>query len=147
MQKIGFYISMTNNKKILELLEKNPALDYETLKDMIIKRTQVEPTTADAYIKSWRHNHKEGAIGAISKAVKRSYPADERIVEEGNTFEAVKEKPAGTPQPIEGVSKIAAIIRLHEQGYTNAQIIAAGYNKSTVGRQVGEYKKRKASGK
>lgn len=145
MQKVSFNISMANNKKILALLEEHPELDFESLKDKIIKRTQVEPTVAEAYIKSWKHNHKAGAIGAIGKAVKRAYP--ERIVEEGNTFESVKEKPAGTPQPIEGVSKIAAIIRLHEQGYTNAQIIAAGYNKSTVGRQVGEYKKRKASGK
>ena len=41
----------------------------------------------------------------------------------------------------EGMGKIAMILKLHKKGYSNKEIIEAGYNKSTVYRQVGEYKK------
>ena len=40
-------------------------------------------------------------------------------------------------------SKIETILALHVKGYTNKEIIEAGFNKSTVYRQVGEYKKLK----
>ncbi len=36
---------------------------------------------------------------------------------------------------------IGKILKLHKEGKTNKEIIALGYNKSTVGRQVSEYKK------
>lgn len=39
-------------------------------------------------------------------------------------------------------SIIDQIIKLHKQGLSNKEIIAKGFNKSTVGRQVSEYKKR-----
>ena len=39
-------------------------------------------------------------------------------------------------------SYIAEIIKLHKQGYTNAEIVAEGYNKNTVNKFVGQYKKR-----
>ena len=42
-----------------------------------------------------------------------------------------------------GKSIIEQIIELHEQGLSNKQIVEKGFNKSTVNRQVGEYKKRK----
>ena len=37
---------------------------------------------------------------------------------------------------------IGQIIKLHESGKSKAEIIALGFNKSTVSRQVGEYIKR-----
>lgn len=39
-------------------------------------------------------------------------------------------------------SVIAQILEHHKAGLTNQEIIAKGFNKSTVGRQVCEYKKR-----
>lgn len=50
------------------------------------------------------------------------------------------------PKPVrksgEGGSIIEQIIALHKQGLSNKEIIAKGFNKSTVGRQVSEFKKR-----
>lgn len=40
-----------------------------------------------------------------------------------------------------GGNKIAQIIAHHKAGKSNKEIIALGFNKSTVNRQVGEYKK------
>lgn len=37
--------------------------------------------------------------------------------------------------------KIAQIIELHKKGYSNAEIVEAGYNKTTVAIQVAKYKK------
>lgn len=45
----------------------------------------------------------------------------------------------GEPKP---GSTIAQILELHKQGKTKKEIIEAGFNKSTVNRQVGEYIKR-----
>lgn len=39
--------------------------------------------------------------------------------------------------------KIQCILTLHIKGFSNSEIVAAGFNKSTVYRQVGEYKKLK----
>lgn len=45
-----------------------------------------------------------------------------------------------------GGGKIAEIIALHLAGKSKKEIIEAGYNKSTVNRQVGEYIKRQQEG-
>jgi len=47
-----------------------------------------------------------------------------------------------TPKPKKEGSIIEQILALHKAGKTNKEIIAAGFNKSTVGRQVSEYKKK-----
>ncbi len=46
-----------------------------------------------------------------------------------------------------GSGKIEQILALHIAGKTNKEIVEAGFNKSTVNRQVGEYKKRQSNGK
>lgn len=45
-------------------------------------------------------------------------------------------------QKMGGKSIIEQIIELHKQGLTNKEIVEKGFNKSTVNRQVCEYKKR-----
>lgn len=40
-----------------------------------------------------------------------------------------------------GPGKIAQIIDFHKKGYTNAEIVAEGFNKTTVSIQVSKYKK------
>lgn len=52
-----------------------------------------------------------------------------------------KAAPKVTKEP-GGESIIGQIIAHHKAGLSNKQIIELGFNKSTVGRQVGEYKKR-----
>lgn len=67
----------------------------------------------------------------------------------------VKETPKPTQEPDKpaapaqtktgGKSIIEQILELHKAGKSNKEIIAAGFNKSTVARQVSEYKKREGS--
>lgn len=51
---------------------------------------------------------------------------------------AAKAEPAA-----KGLGVVAQIIELHKKGMSNKEIIESGFNKSTVNRQVNEYKKRK----
>lgn len=55
--------------------------------------------------------------------------------------------PAVKPEPVAtgGGSIIQQILALHKQGLSNKEIIAKGFNKSTVARQVSEYKKREGT--
>lgn len=46
----------------------------------------------------------------------------------------------GETEGVEG-GKIESILMLHAKGFTNKEIVEAGFNKSTVYRQVGELKK------
>ena len=55
---------------------------------------------------------------------------------------AASEAPKVQRTPGAGGSIIQQIIALHVEGKSNKEIIALGFNKSTVGRQVSEYKKR-----
>ncbi len=50
---------------------------------------------------------------------------------------------AATKLPGAGGTIIQQIIALHEKGLSNKEIIEKGFNKSTVARQVSEFKKRK----
>lgn len=58
-----------------------------------------------------------------------------------------EQEPATETPPAGGSNITAQIVALHKQGLSNAEIVAKGFNKSTVARQVGEYKKRVANGK
>lgn len=75
-----------------------------------------------------------------------------------STKDSVKARPVNAPSIVKSSeapeqapivkkqgSVIEQIIELHKQGKTNKEIINMGYNKSTVGRQVSEYKKRNAN--
>lgn len=78
------------------------------------------------------------AMSIISKTTKdtvRNHPKKLNELPLGDKDESLKPKREG--------SVIQQIIQLHESGKTNKEIIALGFNKSTVGRQVSEFKKRK----
>lgn len=64
------------------------------------------------------------------------------ITEHAPKAEAKKgPRKASAPRAAGAAGKCAEIIALHVAGKTNKEIIELGYNKSTVGRQVSEYKK------
>lgn len=131
------YVNLDQSRIIVDLLrEFSDSVDFETLKARIMLEAKVSDELATAYVSSWKHNHKIGAIAATVAAVDRAFPrpttAKLTIVEDGPVHDY---KPARTG------SIIHQIIEHHKAGLTNPQIIALGFNKSTVGRQVGEYKK------
>ena len=45
------------------------------------------------------------------------------------------------PKQYEEMTLCEQVVFLHNQGYTNNEMIAAGHNKNTVKRQVSDYKK------
>lgn len=135
------------------LLRESDGSDDESLIQSLIKQGGLSEDESRYWVTSWRYWHPDGGV------VVRGKNRDNAIVIESDGSKAsseyeknwdkmkgttTKRAPVeGAPAPLEGMGKIQAIIRLHEQGYSNAQIIAAGYSKSTVSRQVGEHLKRK----
>ena len=97
----------------------------------------------EAFMVSWKHTHPDGPIKEAPKRAKV-------IVEEGEeTFEdrlakevkqVVKQKSVSVPG---AGSIIDQILTHYKAGKTRAEIVALGFNKSTVARQCGEYEKNK----
>lgn len=81
-----------------------------------------------------------------------------KAAEKGKTAIKPSEIGSPVPKPVKvalptlskkipgGKSIIEQILDLYKEGLSNKEIIEKGYNKSTVNRQVAEYKKRKANG-
>lgn len=70
------------------------------------------------------------------------------------TKKAAVKKPATKKKAVKkavkkegGPGLIEQIIALHKQGYSNQEIAAKGFNKTTISIQVGKYKKLKAAKK
>lgn len=164
-------LKMSQSAIIIDLLKASNGSDDVTLLQTIIKDAQVDYETADAYLRSYRHSKDTGAIGTISKAIGAANPSPARQSQtadipfgEGRKkaqpnpiaqTEIANPKPPPIPRADAGITtdgpipnehggKIEQILWLHDSGLSNNEIIAKGFNKSTVGRQVGEYKKRKA---
>lgn len=149
-------LPMWKNDLILELLRADKGEDDERLLCQIMVRVTISREIADAYLRSFRFNNKQGAIGAISKAVDAEKgtkkiktneqpvldPVQNRILTDDHEEIIVEQLPL-----LEGEGKVAAILRLHDSGLSNDQIISQGFNKSTVYRQVSEYKTRKKAAK
>lgn len=76
--------------------------------------------------------------GAAKKAAAAPAPAKKGARGAAKNADAVEEK---------GPGKIEQIIALHKQGKSNAEIVEAGFNKTTVSIQVSKYKKEKAAAK
>jgi len=153
-------VTMAQNTQIIHLLETDDASNDEGLIEQIMNDTRVDRETADAYVRSWRFNHQEGAIAAIRSAVHAINPlsqptpltkverASKRLTQtNGDGQSRLYIESGGGKDPAEGSGKVAQIIALHKEGKSNREIIEMGYNKSTVNRQVSEYKKRVAATK
>lgn len=94
---------------------------------VITESTQWQPTP-DA----------EAAVVAKKNGAKPKAQSTESKPKTGTNKPAQLNSSAGVPAS----GKIKEIIDLHLQGFSKKDIIAKGYNKSTVNRQVGEYIKR-----
>jgi hypothetical protein len=153
-------VSMSQNTMLIHLLETDDASNDEALIEQMMNDAKVDRETANSYLRSWRFNHQEGAIAAIRSAVHAINPtittakaeqASRRLLGANGDGHAKLflddgEKGPGK-DPADGSGKVAQIIALHKEGKSNREIIEMGYNKSTVNRQVSEYKKRVAESK
>jgi hypothetical protein len=69
-------------------------------------------------------------------------PAKKHKVSIETYLEKLQESAEGSGED-EGAGKIQMILKLHIAGYERSEIVKAGFNRSTVYRQVGEYEKLK----
>jgi hypothetical protein len=107
--------------------------------DLIAKEGEVEPWVAERFAGAWRWNHRQDNNDEQPK----------QATEQQQTFYIANQLPRKTDtatkgDPASGTGKVAQIIALAEEGKSTAEIIELGFNKSTVYRQVSEWKKRKA---
>lgn len=87
----------------------------------VAQQANVELPIAIQWISAWRWNHSE----------------------EGRKYKAPVAKKEGVQRdPALGGGIVAQIIKHAESGLTVKEIVALGFNRSTVSRQVGEWKKR-----
>ena len=106
--------------------------------DEIATEAEVEPWVAEKFASAWRWNHRNEDVSAQPE------PAEKETGE--SLYYVTNDLPTKTTlrsSPENGTGKVAQIIALAEQGKSTAQIIELGFNKSTVYRQVSEWKKRK----
>lgn len=102
----------------------------EELITRIAQEAGIEEWMSKRFVDAWRWNHREGE--------------PER---EPETYYVQTPLPIPTASTGEGLGKVAQIIALAAQGKSVAEIISLGFNKSTVYRQVGEWKKREKAAK
>lgn len=81
-------------------------------------------------------------VPANSEAGKAEIKRREQFKEDNPDSVAATAAPVKSQKKDGGKSIIEQILDLHRAGKTNKEIVALGFNKSTVNRQVGEYKKR-----
>jgi hypothetical protein len=110
--------------------------------DLIAKESEIEQWIAEKFASAWRWNHRD------------NNNEDSQPKQTEQTFYVTNPLPRktdaaanGKGDPASGTGKVAQIIALAEEGKSTAEIIELGFNKSTVYRQVSEWKKRKAESK
>jgi hypothetical protein len=87
--------------------------------------------------------HTEGYVPEVSTT--KATPSKKKSVLSPGTLkpeEGFNQQPDKPVKAAGGKCIIEQILDLHKAGKSNKEIIAAGFNKSTVARQVSEYKKR-----
>lgn len=104
--------------------------------DRISNEAKIEPWIAERFAESWRWNHRGDNNNSTST---------NQVEEQAEEYYVRQELPTKTTakDPSTGTGIVAQIISLAEQGKSTQEIIALGYNKSTVYRQVSEWRKRK----
>jgi hypothetical protein len=110
--------------------------------DLITKESEVEQWIAERFASAWRWNHRDD-----NNEDKQSKQAAEQTFYVTNPLPRKTDTTASKGDPASGTGKVAQIIALAEEGKSTAEIIELGFNKSTVYRQVSEWKKRKAESK
>jgi hypothetical protein len=116
-------------------------LPNEELIPIVAEYAQVESHEAEAFVIQWKHNHPNGALPVVRHPKARKEEGEEETFEERLVAEVKPARTVTKKEPGAG-SIIDQILTLHKAGKSRAEIVAAGFNKSTVARQVGEYEKK-----
>jgi len=78
----------------------------------------------------------------VEQPVKNKFASKKRIsIEEFLARQADRDAENVDDEDGEGSGKIVTILRLWREGYTRSEIVKAGFNRSTVYRQVGDFER------
>jgi hypothetical protein len=129
-------ITQVQSSKIHKLLEADKGdTPLQKFIDDIKTAGEVEEWVAEKFASSWRFHHRNND---------QTETQDQQLKNE--IFYVQNELPSPSKKstdPANGTGKVAQIIQLAEKGFSTQQIIAQGFNKSTVYRQVSEWRQRK----
>jgi hypothetical protein len=117
--------------------------------ELIVKEAEIEEWIAETFASAWRYNHRDNNE-TETETEKTNSDAQQTKEQKSKLYYVTNELPtktAAVKDPGNGTGKVAQIIALAEQGKSTAEIIEMGFNKSTVYRQVSEWKKRTATSK
>jgi hypothetical protein len=142
-------VTQVQSTKIHRILKAdNDTTPLQDFIDLLVAEAEIEPWIAERFASAWRWNHRDSNVTDSqtkdNEANSSEQPKSELFYV---TNELPKKATTGTKDPGNGTGKVAQIIALAEQGKSTAEIIEMGFNKSTVYRQVSEWKKRTATTK
>lgn len=161
LSKLPLRLLMWQDTKLAALIKQNQesGISDARLIEKLTEQAKVDEATAATYLEQWRldpngdyvyiMDEDEGVAlpvltTAKAKAAKGTPPTISTQAPPAVTKPAVQ--PVGKrvmgQLPENGNGIVAQILKLHREGKSNKEIIDAGYNRSTVSRQVGEFKKR-----
>jgi polyhydroxyalkanoate synthesis regulator phasin len=130
-------VTHVQSVKIQTLLKAdNGKAPVQELIDTIVKDAEVEEWVAKRFADAWRWNHRNDNDNIEPKPEKK-----EELFYTSRPLPEMKKK-GTTSNPENGTGKVAQIIQLAQQGKSVQEIIEMGFNKSTVYRQVSEWRKR-----
>lgn len=133
-----------------------PETDRDTLCKKIAEEAKVELWIAETFVDSQRYwKDRDVHTGKlIQEGGGLSKDGAEKAIAELDTKHSTpyfteQKMPIAPPKkdPITGNGTVAQIIKLAEEGKSVQEIIAMGFNRNTVYRQVGEWRKRKGAAK
>lgn len=160
LSKLPLRLLMWQDTKLAALMKgsQTNGISDARLIEQMIDQGKVDQQTAQAYMEQWRTDpngdyvyimdEDEGvalptlttAKAQAAKGQPPTIPTKAPTVAKVVPISASKRVTGQLPE--DGNGTVAAILKLHREGKSNKEIIDAGYNRSTVSRQVGEYKKR-----
>jgi hypothetical protein len=123
------------------------SMPHEEFVAAIMKETDAEQWVVDKLVENWRYWHPNGANGGLRDA--KDVKTFEQRAEEFMYVQTPLPKPKSTQKqksaPEDGNGIVAQILKHAAEGKSVKEIIEMGFNRSTVYRQVGEWKQRNAA--
>lgn len=141
-----FVITHVQSMKVHKLLKADNGLTpLQQFIDTITTEAEIEPWMAEKFAAAWRYHHRNDNNGDPQAQEPEQQPEEQFFIK--TPLPRKTSLSTGKSDPAEGTGKVAQIIALAEEGKSTKEIIDLGFNKSTVYRQVSEWRKRKQAAK
>jgi len=135
-------VTTAQNRVIMDHLDADDmSIPHEDFVNQITEKSGAEKWIVEKLVENWRYWHPNGTKNGLRDAQEDAKRTDESIYV-GQPLPRPKTPKNGSALPENGTGKVAEILKHASDGKSVAEIIKLGYNKSTVYRQVSEWKKR-----